>query len=137
MTIPVLVIVATAGLAEIHAFVVAGVADPVSVVVDPIQTFNVPLIVGSALTVTVAVISQPFELVYVITEVPAETPLTTPRLSIVATAVFEDTQAFVVAGVADPVSVVVKPSQTVKVPVIVGSAFTVTLAVISQPFELV
>jgi hypothetical protein len=37
------------------------------------------------------------------------------------------------AGVPEPTSVVVAPGQTVKTPVIVGFAFTVTVAVLLQP----
>jgi hypothetical protein len=72
-------------------------------------------------------------LVYVITLVPAETPVTTPELLIVATLGVADTQGFVAFGVAEPVNVVVEPTQTVAVPVIVGKEFTVTVCVIVQP----
>ena len=50
---------------------------------------------------------------------------------------FDDTQGVVVAAVADPVNAVVEPTQILKVPVIVGNALTVTVAVILQPLELV
>ena len=70
-------------------------------------------------------------------EVPADTPVTTPKLSTVAIAGLAETQGLVVAGDAEPVSVVVDPMQTFKVPVIVGSAFTITVAVMIQPFEFV
>ena len=132
-----LLTVAMAGLAETHGLVVAGVPEPVSVVVKPSQTFKVPVIVGRASTLTVAVILHPLELVYVMMEVPADTPVTTPTLSTVATAGLAETQGFVAAAVPEPVSVVVRPSQTFKVPLIVGSAFTITVAVMIQPFEFV
>ena len=137
VTTPKLLTLATAVLEEIQGLAEAAVADPESVVVEPIHTLNVPVIVGSGFTVTVAVLTQPFELVYVIIVIPAESPFTTPALFTVATAVLEETQAFDDAAVPEPVSVVVKPWQTFSVPVIVGSAFTVTVAVITQPLELV
>jgi hypothetical protein len=59
VTTPALFTVATPGVAEIHGFTAAGVPDPVNVVVAPTQTVNVPVMVGSALTVTVAVLLQP------------------------------------------------------------------------------
>ena len=137
VTTPLLLTLATAVFDETQGVVVAAVAEPVSVVVKPAQTVSVPVIVGSAFTVTVAVMIQPFELVYVITEVPTATPVTTPVLFTVATAVFEETQGFVADGAADPLSTVVEAIQTSKVPVMVGSAFTVTVAVMLQPSELV
>jgi hypothetical protein len=86
--------------------------------------------VGNAFTVTVAVLIQPLLLVYVMTAVPAATPLTSPVFDTVATDVFEDTHGFEAAGVAEPVSCVVDPAHTLNVPVMVGSALTVTVAVI-------
>ena len=70
-------------------------------------------------------------------EVPAATPVTTPVEDTVATAVFEDTQGFTAAAVAEPVKAVVSPIQTVNVPVMVGKALIVTGAVIIQPLVLV
>ena len=58
-------------------------------------------------------------------------------LLIVATLVEADTHGFEFAAVPDPVSWVVNPAQTVKVPVIVGSALTVTVAVAEHPELLV
>ncbi len=69
--------------------------------------------------------------------VPAETPVTNPVPFMVATAVFDETQALVVAGVAEPVNCVCEPAQTDNVPVIVGKALTVTSAVIIHPLVLV
>ena len=54
-----------------------------------------------------------------------------------ATPVFEETQGVVALAVAEPVSRVVWPTQAFKVPVIVGKALTVTVAVITQPLLLV
>ena len=52
---------------------------------------------------------------------------------IVATPVLDDVQGLTAAGVPDPVNVVVNPTHTAKVPVIVGAAFTVTVAVTLHP----
>jgi hypothetical protein len=133
VTTPVLETVATPVLEDTHGLEAAAVADPVKVVVKPTQADNVPVIVGSALTVTIAVFIQPLEFVYVIVEVPADTPVTTPVLETVATAVLEDTQGLEAAAVADPVNVVVSPTQTDNVPVIVGNALIVTVAVAIHP----
>jgi hypothetical protein len=54
--------------------------------------------------------------------VPAETPVTTPRLETVATAVLDDIQAFETAAVPLPVRVSVLPTQSEVFPVIVGLA---------------
>ena len=59
MTNPVLLTVAAAVLDDTHGFEAAGVPDPVSCVVDPEHTVNVPVIDGNANTVTVAVILHP------------------------------------------------------------------------------
>ena len=71
--------------------------------------------------------------VYVITLEPADTPVTNPVLLTVATPGVPDTHGFEAAGVPDPVSCVVELSHTVKIPVIVGNAFTVTVAVLLHP----
>ena len=55
VTTPVLLTVATAGVADTHGLTAAGAAEPVKLVVLPTQALNVPVIVGVALTVTVAV----------------------------------------------------------------------------------
>ena len=59
VTSPALLIVATAGVAEVQGVVAFAVAEPIKAVVDPIQTDNVPVMVGKAFTVTVAVVVQP------------------------------------------------------------------------------
>ena len=46
VTTPVLLTVATAGVAEIHGLTAAGVPEPVNVVVDPLQTLRIPVMVG-------------------------------------------------------------------------------------------
>src|SRR5579871_2296830 len=136
-TSPVLLTVATPGDAETHGLVAAGVPEPVSCVVEPVQTVNVPVIVGAEVTVTVAVAVHPLLLVYVITLVPTPTPVTNPVFETVATPVVPDIQGLTAAGVPEPVSWVVFPTQTVSVPVIVGLAFTVTVTVFAQPLLLV
>lgn len=65
--------------------------------------------------------------------VPALTPLTTPVLLTVATAVLEDVQGVVGCAVAEPIKVDDCPTQALKVPLIVGKGFTVKLAVWVQP----
>ena len=70
-------------------------------------------------------------------DVPADTPVTTPVEETVATPVFEETHGFTAAAVAEPVNVVVVPTQADNVPVIVGKALIVTVAVAIQPLELV
>jgi hypothetical protein len=129
--------VATPVLDEVHGFAAAGVPEPVNVVVNPAQTVNVPVTVGCAFTVTVAVLEHPLLLVYVIVVVPAAIPVTTPALFTVATPVLDDVHGLAAAGVPDPLNVVVDPAQTVNVPVIVGCAFTVIVAVLKQPLLLV
>ena len=61
--------------------------------------------------------------------VPAATPVTKPVEETVATEVFEDTHGLDEAGVPDPVNCVVEVPHTLSVPVIVGTTFTVTVAV--------
>ena len=137
VTTPVLFTVATAVLEEVHGLTAAGVPDPVSVVVDPLQTVSDPPIVGWLFTVMVTVLLQPLLFVYVITLVPGLTPVTTPALFTVATAVLEEVHGLTAAGVPDPVNIVVEFLQTVKVPLIAGRAFTVTVAVLEQPLLFV
>ena len=137
VTRPVLFTVATPGDADTHGFTAAGVPDPVSCVVWPIHTVSVPVIVGFGFTVTVAVTEHPLLSVYVITDVPADTPVTRPVLFTVATPGDADTHGFTAAGVPDPVSCVVNPTHTVKLPVIVGAAVMVTVAVLVHPLLFV
>ena len=61
--------------------------------------------------------------------VPAETPVTFPELSTVATPVFEDVQGVVPSGVPEPVNEVVDVPQISREPEMVGTLFTVTVAV--------
>ncbi len=137
VTNPVDETVATDGFDETHGFVVAGDAEPVNCDVPFTQADNVPVIVGNAFTVNVAVTIQPLLLVYVIVVVPADTAVTNPVDETVATDVFDETHGFVVAGDADPVNCDVAFTQADNVPVIVGNAFTVNVAVTIQPLLLV
>jgi hypothetical protein len=66
--------------------------------------------------------------------VPPATPVTRPVDETVATAGVEDVHGFEDAGVGEPVNCVVAPAHTTRLPVIVGSGFTVTaLVVLEQP----
>jgi len=69
--------------------------------------------------------------------VPADTPVTTPVLSTVATAGVADTHGLTAAGIPEPANAEVLPIHAFKVPVITGRAFTVTVAVVVQPLLLV
>ena len=68
---------------------------------------------------------------------PADTPVIKPVLLTVATEGEADSHGFEAAAVPEPVSCVVNPAHTLKVPVIVGKAFTVTMAVVIQPLLFV
>jgi hypothetical protein len=69
--------------------------------------------------------------------VPPFTPVTTPALSTVATAVLEDVHGLTAAGVPEPVNAVADPLHKVNTPLMVGCAFTVTVTVFEQPLLLV
>jgi len=69
--------------------------------------------------------------------VPADTPVTNPALSTVATPGVPDTQGLTAAGVPEPLNGVVLPTHTFNVPLIVGNVFTVTVAVMIHPLLLV
>ncbi len=120
-------IVATAVLLLVH------VPPPASVRVElvPTQNDETPEIgLGNGFTVTVVVIRQPVGRVYVITDVPVETPETIPVVDpTVATVVL------LLSQVPPPASdnVVVLPTQTFVVPVMgLGSGFTVIVVVTAQ-----
>ena len=92
------------------------------------KLFTVPdTVIDGRVTVTVLVAVHPFEDVYVIMEDPEDTPVTTPVVPTVATAVLELTHGFIVAG-ENPVKLllrvkgVVKPCCTVVVPNNVGAS---------------
>ena len=103
--------------------------------VAPIQTEVVPVIAaGDALTVIGVIALHPPLMVYVILAVPAETPVTTPVPDItVAIAVLP-----LLHAPPDVVllNVVVKPVQTVAIPVFVGNDETVTTVELAQPIPV-
>ena len=66
--------------------------------------------------------------VYVIVAVPAETPVTRPALFTFATPVLLEPHEEPAVG-ADPVNWVEPDTHTLRVPLIVGNAFTVIVAV--------
>jgi hypothetical protein len=136
VTTPALETVAIAVLDEVQGVVACGLAEPVKVDVLPTQATKVPVIVGSSFTVKLAVVIQSFVLRYVSVTVPTLTPVTTPVLETVAIAVLEEVQGDVACAIAEPVNVVVLPTQTFKVPLIVGNALTVKLTVWVQLFVL-
>ena len=76
-------------------------------------------------------------MVYVITDRPDVTPVTTPPEVTVAFDVFDDVHGLDAAGVPEPVRVVVAPVHTVSVPDIVGVVLTVTVAWAEQPLLVV
>ena len=82
----------------------------VKVMVDPTQTLEAPDNVGDASMLIVFVTLQPPELVKVIVVDPVDIPVTNPELVTVATPGDDETQAFELAGVPDPVSWIVVPA---------------------------
>ena len=59
MTRPVLFTVATPGADDNQGLVAAGLGDPVSCVVPPMQIFKVPVMVGDGLITKFAAVRQP------------------------------------------------------------------------------
>jgi hypothetical protein len=107
-----------------------------NVVVDPIHTFNAPVITdGTGLTVTVAVLEQPAPSEYVMTVVPGADPVTMPDVPIPAT----DGVALLHAPpLIALLSAVVEPGHTVRVPRIgPGDVLTVIVRVDVQPPDAV
>ena len=92
-----------------------------------------PLIVGAALTVKVTVEEQPALFKKVIVEVPAAIAVTNPVFETVAIDVADDVQGFVVAAVPLPVNCEVAPIHAESVPVMLGPAVTVKVAVVEHP----
>jgi hypothetical protein len=137
VTTPALFTVATEELEDIHGFIAAAVADPVNVVVNPAQIVSVPVITGNAFTVILTVWAQPLLFVYVITVVPTLTPVTNPALFTKAMEVFVDIHGFTAVAVPDPVKRLVELVHTLNPPIIVGKAFTKTLAVRAHPLSFV
>ena len=103
--------------------------------VDPAQTESVPVIVGSALTVSdEVVLLQPVEVwVKVKVTLPAATPITKPALETVAFVASLLVQVPPVVGD----NVIAPPTQTEDPALTTGSALTVTVAVAEHPELLV
>jgi len=132
VTKPALVIVATNGFDETHGVDTAAVPLPLNVTELPAHTFNIPEIDGNAFTVTKAVVLlQPVAVfVKVKLTVPADTPVTTPALVTVATALLLLVHVPPVTGD----SVIVFPTHTDDGAVTTGFALTVTeVVVLLQP----
>ena len=137
VTMPVDVTVATATFEDIHGFKAAGAILLDNVVVNPSQTFKLPEIIASASTVMIWVFVQPLDDVKVIVVVPEVIPVISPVKFTVATEVSDEIHGLTAAGAAVLDSVVVRPSQTLNIPLIIGEAFTVTFAVVVQPVAAV
>ena len=75
--------------------------------------------------------------VYVIVAVPALTPVTKPFVFTVATAPLLEVHGLLLAAVPLPVKLVVDPTHTDSVPLIIGSGVMVTVWVLLQPSESV
>jgi len=125
----------------VDAFIVATVASSllqvpppksVSVVVRPTQTLVAPPIAeGNGLTVTGAVIIQVVGKVYVMTGVPAEIPVTAPLVGSTVACALVVLQEPPLSG---SFSVVLRPAQTVAVPVIAdGKGLTTKEVDMIQP----
>lgn len=84
------------------------------------------IIAGKAFTVTVVVLVHPLISLYVITLVPADTPVTKPELLTVAIPVEDETHGLVEAGVPDPVIWVEEPAHMTSVPEMDGLALVET-----------
>ena len=69
--------------------------------------------------------------------VPAPTPVTNPELLTTTVPILALTHGSMVAAVAEPINCILDSLQTDRLPEIVGSAFTVTAAVVAHPTELV
>jgi hypothetical protein len=108
----------------------------VRIVVLPTQTTAVPPIVaGRAFMVIVVVLIQPVDNAYVIRDVPAPTPLTSPEPASIVAAVVLELVHVPPAGVDAIVEVL--PIQMDAVPVIVeGFGLTVNVAVLTQPVDV-
>ena len=107
------------------------------VVVKPTHRPRLPVIAaGPAFTVTIVVTKQPLPSAYVMVEVPAPTPVTTPAPDIVPTAgvlLLHAPKGVVL------LRVIVLPTHTAVPPPVMaaGSVFMVTTAVVIQPVAAV
>ncbi len=130
VNIPVVtLIVAVPGVAELH---VPPLTLLLSVALLPMHRVVFPaIVVGSGLTVIVAVVMQPKGVVYSMATFAGVTPVIVPLLmSAVATAVF--VLLHVPEGVVS-LSIILLPWHTMAGPVIGVSGFTVTVVVAEQP----
>ena len=132
LTNPLASTVATALFPDNHGFVAAGVPEPVNCVVSLEQITFDPKISGAVYTVNTVDTTQPFVSVYVIVDTPCEIAETNPFAFTVATAGFEEFHVFA-DGLSDMVNCDVVLIQVEIVPPIVGSPFTVTVAVTGHP----
>lgn len=135
VTTPFESIEATEELDEPHGFPIAGIDVFDKVVVEFSQTVSMPLIAAAALIVTICELLQPLAFVNVIVDVPKEIPVTTPTEFTVAIKGFEDIHGFTKAGASALDNCDVKLIQTLLVPIIVGSAFTVMVSISVHPFK--
>jgi hypothetical protein len=108
----------------------------VNVAVNPWHTSVGPAIAaGNGFMVTVVVLKHPAGVVYVITEVPPDIPVTTP-----VAAPTDAMVALVLLHVPPPIEpdkFVVLPTHADKVPVMLGNPFTTTVAIAEQPEEVI
>lgn len=133
LTTPVLLMVATVVLEEVQGVVTEGVPDPVKVKEAPTQTPVPPVILCRAFTWMLMVLRQPLLSVYVMVVLPADKPVTTPVLLMVATVVLEEVHGLTVAGVPEPLKVMLLPAQSEAGPVMVGVGSMVMVTVFTQP----
>ena len=123
--------VAVAGTLLAH---VPPVLASVSAVVEPEHTVSVPVIVAiPGFTVTTAVLLQPLDIVYVITVVPAATPVTRPEVAPIV-AVAGEPLTHEPPGEPPSTRLVNEPTHVLSVPVIGDMGLTVTITFVAQPF---
>lgn len=129
--------VATDGSEEAHGLLKAGGEMLDNVVFIPSQIVNVPVIVAVVVTVRISVLEQPSIPLKMIATVPAEIPVTIPPLVTAAINGSEEIHGLIAAAAEALDNVVVKPTQTLKDPTIVGIAVTVMDFVLVQPLLFV
>ena len=132
VTTPVFDTVAMVELPDTHGSVEFAVALPVKAIVALTQTELLPVMVGSAFTVTLFVVEQPLILVNVIVAVPAFRPVTTPNLFTLATVLSDDFQGVLPSGISVLDKEMVLLMQTLPDPVMLGNALTVKVIVLVQ-----
>ena len=100
------------------------------VTVCPVQTYPGPVMGAEAFTVTVVIAAQPLGIRYVITDVPAASPVTIPDR--VPTVTLDEPVLQVPPGTA-LVSVIFAPAHTSGPPLIPERVFTAILVVLMHP----